>query len=352
MPSTTLKTIAEYTGFSVTTVSRALGGFDDVNAETRDLIIAEAKRLGYEPNQQARALQRQKTNTIGFILPAGGTRFSDPFFGEFIAGIGAAATEAGFDLLVSTPSQAQPELAVYRRMVAGRRVDGLVMMRVAISDPRIEYLSKTHLPFAAFGRTAHHASYLHIDVDGVAGQAAMTQHLLDIGHRHIAYITPPRNLMFTVYRLQGFEQAMQTNGLAVNHSLICEGDLTEASGLVLAHDLLQRTPMPTAIMTGNDSMAIGVMKAVQERGLRVGADVAVGGYDDIPAAAHLHPSLTTIRQPIFEIGQQLTHMLLERIAGRDIASPAVLIQPQLLTRESTDPRHGVNGKGGGLSFKV
>jgi DNA-binding LacI/PurR family transcriptional regulator len=344
MTSATLKTIAKVTGFSVTTVSRALGGFDDVNEVTRERIIAEAQRLGYEPNQQARALQQQRTSTIGLILPGGGMRFADPFLGEFIAGIGGAATDAGFDVLVSAPNASQTELAAYKRMVAGRRVDGLVLMRIGTTDPRVEYLARTHLPFALFGRTTSAHDYLHIDVDGIAGQGALTRHLIDIGHQHIAYLTPPRKLMFTGYRLRGFQQAMEGANLAINERYIVEGELTEASGLALAQRLLDLRPLPTAIMAGNDSMAIGVMKAIHERGLRVGGDVAVGGYDDIPAAAHLHPSLTTVRQPIFEIGKQLTEMLLARIAGETIAPSAVLITPELLVRDSSTPKPQVNGK--------
>lgn len=343
MTSATLKTIAKVTGFSVTTVSRALGGFDDVNEATRQRIVAEAQRLGYEPNQQARALQQQRTSTIGLILPGGGMRFADPFLGEFIAGIGGAATDAGFDILVSTPNAAQTELAAYKRMVAGRRVDGLVLMRIRSTDPRVEYLTKTHLPFALFGRTTSPSDYLYIDVDGIAGQAALTHHLIEIGHQHIAYITPPRKLTFTTYRLQGFEIAMQQRGVVIEERYVVEGDLTETSGRHIAHHLLDLTPMPTAIMAGNDSMAIGIMKAIHERGLRVGRDVAVGGYDDIPAASHLHPSLTTIRQPIFEIGKQLTEMLLARIAGEEIAPSAVLITPELFVRESSAPNTQVNG---------
>lgn len=336
MTGTTLKTIAQVTGFSITTVSRALGGFDDVNAATRDLILAEAARLGYEPNVQARALQTQKTRTIGLVLPAGG-RFADPFFGEFIAGIGSAATSAGYDMLVSMADAPQAELAVYRRMVAGRRVDGLVLMRARAVDPRIEYLATTDLPFAVFGRTTSIDDYLHIDVDSTAGQAALTQHLIDRGHRRIAYLAPPRNLMFTRYRLQGFREAMARAGLAVDEALVQEGELTEASGWALAHHLLSRDQRPTAIMAGNDTMAIGTMKAVLERGLRIGVDVAIGGFDDIPSAAHLHPGLTTVHQPIFAIGQQVTQMLLDRMAGRANASRSVLITPELLVRGSTDP---------------
>lgn len=335
MASATLKTIAKVTGFSVTTVSRALGGFDDVNEETRRIILEEAHRQGYEPNMQARALQSKRSRTIGLILSSDGLRFPDPFFGEFVSGIGAEAAAAGFDLLLSATNPEQDELDTYRRMGAGRRVDGLVLVRALIDDPRITYLRHTKMPFVVFGRTESTDDYIYLDVDGVAAQSLLTQHLIDLGHRRIAYIAPPFNLMFTRYRLQGFRETMAHNGLLIPDHAIIEGALTEQSGYAAACLLLQQDMPPSAIMTGNDLMAIGVMIAVREHGLRVGRDVAVAGFDDIPAAEHLHPPLTTIRQPIFEIGQTLTRTLLDVIAGQAVTNPAMLLQPELVIREST-----------------
>ncbi|MCC7210083.1 MAG: LacI family DNA-binding transcriptional regulator [Anaerolineae bacterium] len=339
MPSATLKSIAKATGFSVTTVSRALAGYGDVNEATRRLIMQEAQRQGYVPNQQARALQKQLTQTIGLVLPNGGPRFPNPFFEEFVSGIGSEATAVGFDLLVSTASGAESELDVYRRLVGGRRVDGLVLMRTWVRDARVAYLATTGLPYVVFGRTESADDYVYIDVDGVAGQRALTEHLIALGHRRIAYITPPLTLMFAKYRMQGYHDAMADAGLPLDERLVVEGDLTERDGKDIARRLLQQRDVapPTAIMTGNDSMAIGAMKAIQECGLRVGEDVAVGGYDDVSSAEHLHPGLTTVRQPIFDIGQRLTRMLLELIAGRQVSARATLMRPELVIRGSTVP---------------
>ncbi len=338
MAKATLKTIARATGYSITTVSRALGGFDDVNEETRRAILDEAYRQGYEPNLQARALQKRRSQTIGLVLPTGGPSFPDPFFAEFLAGIGSETARSGFDLLVSTPSAEISEIDVYRRLVAGGRVDGVILMRSRVDDVRIRFLLERHFPFAIFGRTDLNESYAYIDVDGRAGQAAMTLHLIELGHRRIAYMTPPSTLMFARFRLQGFYEAMAQKGVPVDERLVVECDLSENAGKHRALQLLKLDNPPTAIMTGNDLMAIGVMNAVREMGMRVGRDIAVGGFDDIPAAEHLNPGLTTVRQPIFHIGQQLTLRLLQIIEGEISGEQSTLLAPELILRGSSNHR--------------
>lgn len=335
MKTATLKSISKATGFSVTTVSRALGGFDDVNEATRQVILEEAQRQGYEPNLQARLLQGQRSQTVGLIIPTRGPRFSDPFFSEFVAGAGNEAAAAGFDLLLSTQGPTSDELNSYRRMVAGRRVDGLILSRARIDDARIHYLVHTAMPFVVFGRTLAQLNYVYVDVDGVQGQAELTEHFIQLGHTRIAYITPPQYLMFSQLRLQGFREAMARHSLNVPSEYVVEGDLTEAGGYQAAEKLLNLPQAPTAVMTGNDLMALGVMSLAQGRGLRIGDDLAVGGFDDIPSAEHVHPSLTTIRQPIFEIGQRLTQTLLRMIQGHPPENPAVLLKPELIVRASS-----------------
>lgn len=337
MSNATLKSIAKATGFSVTTVSRALGGFDDVSENTRRIILAEAANQGYEPNLNARLLQQQRTQTIGLIIPVSEPRSPDPFFSEFVAGVSGQVAQAGYDLLLSTDHPGEGEIAHYQRIVSRNRVDGLVLARTRRQDPRIAYLQKTHTPFVVFGRTDNLTGYTYIDVDGIAGQAALTEHFIALGHTRIAYIAPPAHLMFTEYRMQGYRQAMARAGLTIDPALVMAGSLTERSGYELAQKLLALPQPPTAIMTGNDLMAFGVMSALQAQGLRAGEDIAVGGFDDVPAAEHLHPGLTTIHQPIHEIGQQITLMLLKMIAGESVNDRAILLKPQLIVRASSGP---------------
>lgn len=337
MNKSTLKEIARATGFSITTVSRALGGFNDVSDRTRQIILAEAERQGYEPNLAARALQTRRTHTVGLITPLDGPRFTNPFFTEFVAGVGHAVGLAHFDLLLSTNVSHDSELNAYRRMIGGRRVDGMIVLRTRVDDERIQFLSRTSLPFVVFGRTENVDEYVFIDVDGEAGQAALTAHFIELGHRRIAYLAPPAELMFSRYRRRGYERAMREAGLPVDPALVIETELTERAGSQAARRLLDMDDPPTAIMTGNDQVAFAVMGAVQERGLRVGYDVAVGGFDDVSTAEHIHPGLTTVRQPIFEIAQRCANTLLQLIAGVAIADRATLIEPELVIRASSGP---------------
>ncbi len=255
-----------------------------------------------------------------------------------IAGIGTQAAGAGFDLLLSTEGPGAGELDLYRRMVGSKRVDGLVLVRSREHDPRIAYLLTTNMPFVVFGRSAALEGYVYLDTDGIAAQRALTEHFIALGHRRIAYITPPSELMFTHYRVQGFYDAMHDHDLTVDADLVLAGSLTETDGHHTARALLDLPNPPTAIMTGNDLMAFGVMRAIQERGWRVGADIAVGGFDDIPSAEYVHPGLTTIRQEIFQTAQRLTALLLDLIAGENPTPEETLFVPELVVRASSGSR--------------
>jgi LacI family transcriptional regulator len=332
----TLKTIAEETGYSITTVSRALAGYDDVAEGTRQRILETAERLGYRPNEVARQLQAQRANTVGVIIPTFGPRLFDAFFTEFLIGIGSQAAEHNFDMLVSVHPPGPGELSAYRRMEGGR-VDGLVIVRTRQDDPRIQYLRalKRPLPFVVFGRTDGSNDFPHIDVDGEHGMRLIVQHLVDLGHQRIGYVAPPVDLNFTRHRREGYRKTLAANGLPYDDSLLIHGDLTQQSGAQGAKTLLDLDAPPTAILGGNDAMAFGVMRAVHERGLRVGVDVAVGGFDDVPDAEYANPPLTTVRQPIHEIGGRLCDMLIRIVKGEQLDEPQVLLKPELIVRESS-----------------
>lgn len=332
----TLKTIADEVGLSITTVSRALAGYDDVNEDTRRRIIAIAERLGYQPNLAARHLRSKQTQTIGMIIPLT-SYFSDPFFMELLSGVGRQASKYGYDLLLSAQQPGEEELNTYRRMVASSRIDGMVLARVLKDDPRIAFLKEVRHPFVAFGRSNFN-DYPYIDVDGTVGMCELVRHLIGLGHQRIALILPPRELGFTAARYEGYVQGLHEANLAPDPEYIEVGDLTQDSGYTAALRLLDRTPPPTAIAACNDSMAIGAMRAAQVRGLVVGRDIAVTGFDDIPQAAHTSPPLTTVRQPIYTIGQQALDMLIQAIRHEPLEQPHVLLTPEVVVRESSGKR--------------
>jgi LacI family transcriptional regulator len=331
----TLKSIAHKTNLSVTTVSRALSGYDDVSPTTRERVRKIASELGYYPNLTARQLQKQRNDTVGLILPSESSRLADPYFNMILTGIGDGLATCGFDLLISTPPHGVDEQDHYRRMVEGHRVDGLIIIRTRYEDARIAYLSEKDFPFVAFGRTHLPIDYNYIDEDSETGVYELVDYLIGMNHSRIGYISAPWNLTFAHYRLQGYSRALDTAGIEIDERLIYEGDLTQRSGVVAARKLLSSDQPPTAIVAANDLMALGVLTVVQEMNLRIGKDISVAGFDDIPAAENI--SLTTLRQPIYEIGGQLSKMLCLLVNGKALDNHQILLKPELIVRGSTGP---------------
>jgi len=331
----TLKDIAQRVGKSVTTVSRALHDFDDVSQETKAEVRQIAEELGYIPNIHAQRLQKQSTDTIGFIMPTFGPRFADPFFSEFLAGIGNQAANLGFDLLVSTRPPGTMELQAYEKNVRSPRVDGFIIVRTRQQDQRIKFLSQMNIPFVAFGRMLDHNDYAYVDEDGEYGMQLITCHLADLGHKRIGYLDAPPEFMFGHYRRQGFLAGLKDNNLEVDESLIVTGDLTQRAGYQLGTDLLTMEDPPTAIVACNDLMALGAISAAQHLGMEVGEDIAITGFDNIPLAEHCHPPLTTVHQPIYQIGEMVCEMLIKQIRGEALEQDQIILQPSLMVRQSS-----------------
>jgi LacI family transcriptional regulator len=333
----TLKDIGEKVGKSVTTVSRALYGFDDVSPKTQALVRQAALEMGYTPNTFAQRLQKQRTDTLGFIMPTFGPRFSDPFFSEFLAGIGNKASASGYDLLVSTRSPGEEEMQAYRQIVQSKRVDGFILLRIRQQDARIKYLAEAGFPFVVFGRTTDGLEFPFVDEDSTYGMQLVVKHLIGLGHHRIACLAPPQDLTFALYRLNGFRAGLTEAGIPVHESLIVQSDLTQRGGYEQTKLLLDREDSPTAIAACNDLMAFGAIRAVQERGLVVGRDIAVTGFDDIPMAEHSSPPLTTIHQPIYQIGTRVCDMLIRLIHKEPMDETQIILQPSLIVRQSSAP---------------
>lgn len=331
----TIRDVAKKLNLSVTTVSRALAGHDDVAETTRQRVIDTAREMGYVPSHAARQLRLKRTETIGLIFPTLGSRFSDPFFSEFMAGIGDEASQSSFDLLVSVASAGEKEEHTYIRWVNSRRVDGFILVRMRVQDWRISYLEQAQVPFVAFGRSQTSNAFLHIGVDGRAGIKTLVQHLLSLGHRRIAFIGAPSDLTLARDRLEGYQSALRQANLALDPELVAEGDLTRTGGYNAALDLLQRTSPPSAIVGANDLTALGAIRAAQELELEVGKDIAIAGFDGTEAGEHAHPPLTTVYQPVYDIGRQVCGMLIASVSGKDVPQRRRLLKPKLIIRQST-----------------
>lgn len=332
----TIKDVAKKANVSITTVSRALHGYDDVSPHTRKRIIKIAKDLGYTPNILAQRLQKQRADTIGLILPTFKPRFSDPFFSELLAGIGNKAAELGFDLLVSTRAPGEQEVKTYQNLIEGARVDGFIVVRTREFDPRITYLIEEGFSFAAFGRSKSNSNYAYVDEDGYYAMQLVAEHIVSLGHKRIGCITSNADLNFTRYRMNGLKDGLANHQISIDENIVRTGDLTQRSGYELGKELLQHPDPPTMIVAFNDLMAFGVMSAAQELGLVVGRDLSVTGFDDIPMAEFSHPSLTTISQPVYQIGGMLCDILIKMVNKTLEKLPQIVLKPKLVIRKSTD----------------
>jgi LacI family transcriptional regulator len=332
----TIHNVAKKLGLSITTVSRALDGYDDVADRTRARVIRTAHELGYVPSRAARQLRRQRADVIGYILPASGSQFTDPFFSLFIAGLGDEATSHNFDLLVSTAAPGgAAEKKIYARWIQSRLVDGIVLNRMRVRDWRAKYLVQHNFPFVAHGHTHLQLSFPYIEMDSRSVFILLVEHLVERGHRRIAYIGGPRNVTLQADRFAGYQEGLTRTGLPFNTSYVLEGDLTRNGGYLAAQHLLALPEPPTAIIGANDMSAIGAMRAAHERGLVVGRDLAVAGYDGTEDSEHTQPPLTTLKQPTYDTARRLVRMLIARIDGKDLSEPHVIIQPELIVRAST-----------------
>jgi LacI family transcriptional regulator len=334
--SITIHDVAKRLNLSITTVSRALDGYDDVSAETRERVVRVAREMGYAPSRAARQLRRQQAEAIGYILPTTAPRFTDPYFSQFIAGLGDEIAGSNYDLVISTapPGEAAEE-ALYRRWVQSRRVDGMVLARVRQRDWRVRFLDEAGIPFVATAHNQDPVNYPYVELDGRAGMTAIVKHLFDQGHRRIAYIGVDDDLTLQVDRLSGYCQGLEMVGLQCNPELVTAGDMTRRGGYAAVQSLLDLPDPPTAVACVNDLTAVGVIRAVSERGLVLGVDLAVTGFDGIDDQDSVQPSLTSCTPSVYDIARRLMQMILKQVAGKPLDEQEIVIKLGLSVRESS-----------------
>ena len=332
----TIRELAKRANLSITTVSRALDGYPDVAEATRQRVIRLADEMGYVPSRAARQLRRKRADAIGYIMPTSHPRFADPFFSEFIAGLGDETASHNLDLLVSLAPPGEPvEREIYHRWVQSGRVDGLVLSRMRLDDWRAAYLHDLAFPFAAFGGTELPIAFPHIGVDGKGGIQRLVGHLVARGHRRIAFIAASPTLTLNLRRYSGYQAGLEDAGLSLDAELVVAGNLTLDGGYSAAQRLLHLGKRPTAIIGANDLSAIGAMRAAHELGFAIPDDLAVAGFDNIAVAEHALPPLTTLSQPVYEIARQLVRMLKTVMDGGQLDQMRVTIEPELVVRAST-----------------
>lgn len=351
----TIFDIAKKAGVSITTVSRALNGYSDVNENTRQMILAIAEDLKYYPNAAARSLQGKKTNTIAFAPLLNDHLEAEPFFKEFTGVLALSSFKHDLSLLVTLVGQNRNLEEIYRELAGTGRVDGIILADIKPQDERIELLQSLKMPFVAFGRTLNYnkLTYPFVDVDGKAGVMKVVEHLYNSGHRRIAYLGEAFNLTYARDRYEGYREGLQIFGLPEDPRLVAINLQIEATVAAALEPMLAlpEGERPTALVAGNDYLALHLLEILPKFGYAVGREpgqIAVTGFDDLPFASFLQPALTTLRQPIVSTCTVLLDLLVALIKNPEEPAAAlasetglisvgpnqVLLQPELIVRAS------------------
>jgi LacI family transcriptional regulator len=329
--SATIKDVAAYAGVSVATVSAVINSNKYVSPDLAQRVHESITALGYERNSLAQGLKKQTSHTIGLII----SDITNPFFTSVVRGVEDVANARGYSLILGNTDEDLKKEMSYMRLLESKRADGLI---VTVTLGNHEYLRSwpaQRLPLVSIDRLPSELNIDAVLVDNVAGARQAVEHLITLGHERIGIVTGLPGITTTEERLTGYQQALAAHGIPRDPTLIAEGNSRIDGGERGALQLLtQEAARPTALFVTNGVMVIGALQAINLVGLRCPQDIALVGFDDFEWAAVMHPRLTTVRQPTYEIGQKAAQLLFERLETRDAPPQVVRLQPHLIIRES------------------
>ena len=327
-PPSTLLDVARQAGVSPSTVSRILNGTARVSDDKRDAVLAAIAHMKFAPNQMAQGLKKGRSMTIGIVVQD----ISSPFFDESLRGVDDGLKGTGYaSVIVSGHWNAQEEEDRIRLLLA-RKVDGIILLSGRMSDETVLGFAGQR-PIVSTGRALNTRSALGFKMDNEYGAYLAVHHLIELGHRKIAFISGPANNIDAAERLAGYTRALAEAQIALDDHLIVEGNYHEASGMLAMNRLFETHQQFTAVFAANDLSAYGARLALYRKGIRVPDDISLVGFDGLPGSSYTTPPLTTIRQPLYDIGRIATQALLRIINGEDTRSEVPPLE--LIVRETT-----------------
>lgn len=342
-----LKQFAAHLGLSATTVSRALNGSQVVEAKTRAHIIAEAARLNYTPSSAARRLATGRSNAFGLFLELERNLMREAIFREFLVGLFEQLSRSGSDLIIK-PTNAD-DLSDYERFYRSGRVDGFVLTRPQVDDPRIAYLEKKRIPFVVHGPAAPGAGHSFLTIDNGASIHSLASLLADLGHRRVAFLNDQLAYAFASERQEAFDKVAHDRGFDVPSGFVRHLRMDEKNGYDATRALLNAKPRPTAIICGSILLAEGAYRAIADAGFQVGREVSVVAHDDVYAdlpADRFRPALTACEGPLTATGVRLGEFLVRLANGEKPETLQETLEVRLIYRSSAQaPVQGNRGKG-------
>jgi DNA-binding LacI/PurR family transcriptional regulator len=338
----TLNDVAAAAQVSRATASRVLLGDARVGPAYRSAVLAAAQQLGYVPNRAARSLRTRRSGSIGVVLAEPSpVVFGNPFFGQLLAGIAQQLNEQDLQLTLFLPQNERDERRLQSYLSSGH-VDGVLLTFYEDRDPLYEQLVRNGIPVVANARPLQVSRASYVDADNEGGAAQGVQHLIEQGCQKIATITGPLGSSAGAERLAGYRRALQRAGMAVDESLIRVGDFTTPSGRTRTTELLRDHPDIDGLFLAGEFMAYGSLDALHRLGRKIPEDVAVVSFDDLPGAATTDPPLTSVHQPVEQMGREMTRLLLAQIDDNDNIPRQVILGTHLVIRESSR-REGAGG---------
>ena len=329
----TIHDIARALKISASTVSRALNDNPRISMKTRDKIKALALDLGYRPNTLASNLRNKKSKTIGIVVPL----INRYFFSSVISGVEDVAFKAGFTVVISQSSDlAQKEIDIVHSMFANR-VDGLIIS-IAMQTNTFDHLNlfrQKHIPLVFFDRAVPEIETDKIVVDDFAGAFRVTQHLIDQGYQRIGHLAGPQNLTTYLDRKNGYLEALRRNAMPCDESCIHFNQLTSEDGVIAVKQLMSVSNPPDALFCGNDTTALSAMIYLRDKGIRIPEDFGIVGFSNEPFSKVVSPSISTIAQPGFEMGQKAAGLIIRKIENKERTYQTITLPTELIIRESS-----------------
>ena len=334
---TTIKDIANYTGLSITTISLVLNGKGDkIPQKTKEIVFQAAKELNYSPNKVAIGLVKKRTYSIGLILPD----ISNVFFSNLAKGVEDACRTAGWNLFLCNTNDSHKSDMQYIQVMADKGVDGILYVMAAESDEKrvqecIHLMENLNIPYIMIDRYIYGENLVSLATNHKKGGYLATKYLIELGHKRIACITGPKNLVCSQNRLLGYKEALEEAGIPFKKELIYHGQYTIESGREAYKYLADKEY--SAIFAFNDMSAFGVYKELVMQGIRVPDEISLVGYDNIFFCDLLDVPLTTIKQPVYEMGKQAVEVLVDEERMKQRKGNPIFIEPELVIRKSTAP---------------
>lgn len=331
--------VAKLAGVSRTTVSFVLNNIPDSNIpeSTRKKVFEAAAQLNYHPNASGRRLASGNSKMIGLVrLQSTEQVFNDAFLLQVLVGIEQAASKWGFHVLLKHIDHEKSD--EYSQLINENHVDGIILSGPLQNDPELIKLHNEGVPIILLGQMAN-ADIPFVDVNAVLGSKTAVDYLISCGHKRIGMITNAKmDYSSAQQRKYGYLSALEKSKIQVDENLIKEGDFTPASGYAAMKELLLLDEAPTAVFVASDVVAIGAIQAIKQAGLRIPQDIEIIGFDDIPMAEFYDPPLSTVRLPAFDLGRVAGEQLIKMILSNDSDLPGVLLETELILRESTSTK--------------